>query len=167
MPSTASLELNLTDVGEPQTIEAPAKVVHAASRAARSATSCARLLESSAAAAGGDPSLIRAGLEGVQQPAEAQEGALRQNRKVVLFFANPRGLDDRAVETSVRSVKRETKAVVLTDHVVNVGRYGDLVENLGVNQAPAVVVIDTDGKARLIEGYVDGPSLVQVVTDAR
>ena len=162
---TATLELNLTDVGEPQAIEPPAKV---STRLPSGAFGdfMRMALESSATATGGDPSLIRAGLQGVNNPQKLKK-ALRQNEKVVLFLANPRGLDDKAVETSVRSVKRETKAVVLTDLVVNIGRYGDLVESLGVNEVPAVVVIDTDGNARLIEGYVDGPSLVQVVTDAR
>jgi hypothetical protein len=42
-----------------------------------------------------------------------------------------------------------------------------MVEDLGVNQTPAVVVIDSRGSARLIEGYVDSKSLVQVVADAR
>ncbi|MEA2178630.1 MAG: hypothetical protein QOG77_1927, partial [Solirubrobacteraceae bacterium] len=49
----------------------------------------------------------------------------------------------------------------------NVDRYGRLLENLGVSQAPAIVVIGRSGKARLVEGYVDGPSLAQVVADAR
>ena len=57
--------------------------------------------------------------------------------------------------------------MVLTDHVGNVDEYGSMVEDLGVNQTPAVVVIDSRGSARLIEGYVDSKSLVQVVADAR
>jgi thioredoxin-related protein len=72
------------------------------------------------------------------------------------------------VDVSVRALKRETKnVVVLTDHVGNVDEYGSMVEDLGVNQTPAVVVIDSRGSARLIEGYVDSKSLVQVVADAR
>jgi hypothetical protein len=86
----------------------------------------------------------------------------------VIFFENPRGLDDQAVDVSVRALKREAgKVVVLTDHVGNVDEYGSMVEDLGVNQTPAVVVIDSRGSARLIEGYVDRESLVQVVADAR
>ena len=57
--------------------------------------------------------------------------------------------------------------MVLTDDIRNVDRYGKLLEDLGVNQAPAIVIIGRSGKAQLIEGYVDGPSLVQVVADAR
>jgi hypothetical protein len=96
------------------------------------------------------------------------ERAMADNRKVVIFFQNPKGLDDRAVAKSVRSLDRRTKrVVVLTDDVRNADKYGSMVEDLGVNQAPAIVVIGRSGKASLIEGYIDAESLVQVVADAR
>jgi hypothetical protein len=96
------------------------------------------------------------------------ERAVADNRKVVIFFQNPKGIDDRAVARSVRSLDRRTKSVVvLTDDVRNSDRYGSMVEDLGVNQAPAIVVIGRSGKASLIEGYIDAESLVQVVADAR
>jgi hypothetical protein len=96
------------------------------------------------------------------------ERAVADNRKVVIFFQNPKGIDDRAVARSVRSLDRRTKSVVvLTDDVRNADRYGSMVEDLGVNQAPAIVVIGRSGKATLIEGYIDAESLVQVVADAR
>ena len=96
------------------------------------------------------------------------ERAIADNRKVVIFFQNPKGIDDKAVARSVRSLDRRTKSVVvLTDDVRNVDRYGSMVEDLGVNQAPAIVVIGRSGKASLIEGYTDAESLVQVVADAR
>ena len=96
------------------------------------------------------------------------ERAVADNRKVVIFFKNPKGIDDRAVARSVRSLDRRTKAVVvLSDDVRNADRYGKMVEDLGVNQAPAIVVIGRSGRASLIEGYIDAESLVQVVADAR
>jgi len=96
------------------------------------------------------------------------ERAVADNRKVVIFFENPKGFDDRAVERSVRALDRRTKSVVVvTDDVRNADRYESLLEDLGVNQAPAIVVIGRSGKASLIEGYIDADSLVQVVADAR
>ena len=96
------------------------------------------------------------------------ERAVADHKKVVILFENPRALDDKAVADSVRSLDRKTKnVVVLTDDVRNVDNYGKLLENLGVTQAPAIVVIGRSGKAQLVEGYVDGTSLVQVVADAR
>ena len=86
---------------------------------------------------------------------------------MVIFFRNPRGLGDRAVARSVRSLRRNSKAVVLSDHVDAVERYGKLVEDLGVSQTPSLVLIDSTGDARLIEGYIDSNSLAQAVADAR
>jgi len=85
----------------------------------------------------------------------------------VIFFHNPKGLDDQAMKRVVRAVDGRTKALVLTDHVDAVERYGKLVEDLGVAQTPAVVLIDSTGDARLIEGYVDTDTLAQAVADAR
>jgi hypothetical protein len=164
-PAELALELNLTDVGEPQDIEAPARVSDSLPRGELGAL-IRTVLEGSTLATGGDPSLVRAGLQGTDNPRKLKS-ALRDNRQVVLFFANARALDDQVVEQSVRTVRARTKAVVLTDLVTNVERYGSLVEDLGVNQTPAVVVIDRAGDARLIEGYVDAESLAQVVADAR
>ena len=80
---------------------------------------------------------------------------MRNHKKVVILFRNPRGLDDRAMAPVLRSVDRRTQALVLTDDVAAVERYGKLVEDLGVSQTPSIVIIDRSGKARLIEGYVD------------
>jgi hypothetical protein len=56
---------------------------------------------------------------------------------------------------------------VLTDRVDAVERYGKLVEDLGVSQTPSVVLIDSAGNARLIEGFIDTSSLTQAVADTR
>ena len=56
---------------------------------------------------------------------------------------------------------------MLTDDVRNTKRYGKLVEDVGVSQAPAVVIVDRDGKAHLIEGFVDRETLLQELSDAR
>ena len=70
---------------------------------------------------------------------------MRDHKKVVILFRNPRGLDDRAMAAVMRSVDQRTKAVVLTDDVAAVERYGKLVEDLGVSQTPSVVIIDRSG----------------------
>ena len=59
----------------------------------------------------------------------------------MIFFQNPKGLDDRAVEQSVRALDRRTKAVVVLTDDVERRPLRVLVEDLGVNQAPAIVVI--------------------------
>jgi hypothetical protein len=56
---------------------------------------------------------------------------------------------------------------VFPDKVRNLSRYHRLVGDLGVAEAPAVVIIGRDLKARLVEGFVDKDSLLQQVRDAR
>ena len=102
------------------------------------------------------------------QVAKSVLRAVEQNKPVVVFFRNPKALDDDATAESVKYLDANAKKlVVFTDDVANTRRYGRLVENLGVTQAPAIVFINRRGKASLVEGYVDGPSLAQVIADAR
>ena len=154
--------LNLTRVNQPQEIEAPAKV-----RDGLPAGEFGRFVEGFTAGlsgTGGEP-LSLAALS-TANPRKAAR-AVRAGRKVVIFFRNPKGLDDRVVARSVRVLERRSNAVVLTDNVDAVERYGKLVEDLGVSQTPSLVLIDSAGDARLIEGFIDSNSLIQVVSDAR
>jgi hypothetical protein len=101
--------------------------------------------------------------EGAKKAAEA----VADGKKVVILFQNPDGLDDRVMRRVARELDARTRALVLTDHVDALDRYGSMVEDLGVSQTPAVVLIDRRGDARLIEGYVDTDTLAQAVADAR
>jgi hypothetical protein len=155
--------LDLTGVNKPQSIEAPANV-----RDGLPGGRFGQLVQGFSAGVsgvtGGEP-LSLAALN-TDNPLKAAR-AVRSHKKVVIFFRNPRGLDDRAVGRSVRVAQARSNAVVLTDHVDAVERYGKLVKDLGVSQTPSVVLIDSTGKARLIEGFIDASSLTQAVADAR
>jgi len=162
-PVRMKLRFEVSDANEPQDVSAPAKVVNRLP-GGRYGAFAAGLVAGIGAGAGVDPSALGVPTTNAHLRADR---AVAKGRKVAIFFANPRGLDERAVRAAVRTLDRETKdVVVLTDHVGNADEYGSMVEELGVNQTPAVVVIDTRGSARLIEGYVDPESLVQVVADA-
>ena len=162
----AAFDLELSGVNEPQNITRPAKVKNALPSG-----SFGQFATGFVSGLGGQVGVnaeqLRLDVPITNAHVKA-ERAVADKRKVVIFFENHKGLDDRAVEQSVRSLDRRTKSVVvLTDDVRNVDRYGSMVEDLGVNQAPAIVVIGRSGKASLIEGYIDADSLVQVVADAR
>jgi hypothetical protein len=155
--------LDLTGVNKAQSIEAPANV-----RDGLPSGRFGQLVQSFSAGlsgvTGGEPlSLAALSTDNPRQAARA----VRAHKKVVIFFRNPRGLDDRAVGRSVRVAGARSNAVVLTDHVDAVERYGKLVEDLGVSQTPSIALIDSTGKARLIEGFIDASSLTQAVADAR
>jgi hypothetical protein len=162
----AAFDLRLSGVNKPQDITRPAKVKNELPSGA-----FGQLASGFVAGLGSQVGVnaqdLRLGVPTTNAHLKA-ERAVADNRKVVIFFKNPKGIDDRAVARSVRSLDRRTKAVVvLSDDVRNADRYGKMVEDLGVNQAPAIVVIGRSGTASLIEGYIDAESLVQVVADAR
>jgi hypothetical protein len=161
-----NLDVQLSEVNEPQQIERPAKVKNElpGGMFGRFASGFVGGLGNTV---GVTPDDLRLGIPVTNSHVKA-ERAVADNKKVVIFFRNPRALDDQAVAESVRSLDRRTKkVVVLTDDVRNSDRYGSLLEDLQVSQAPAIVVIGRSGKADLIEGYVDADSLVQVVADTR
>jgi hypothetical protein len=161
-----NLDVRLSRVNQPQQIKAPSKVKRGLPGGAfgQFATGLVGGLGSTVGVTPGD---LKLGVPQTNADVKA-ERAVADHKKVVIFFHNPRALDDKAVADSVRLLGRKTKnVVVLSDDLRNVDNYGKLLENLGVTQAPAIVVIGRSGKAKLVEGYVDGPSLVQVVADTR
>jgi hypothetical protein len=175
---TADFDLRLTGVNKPQSIEAPE--VQSGSRAkglgrenADSAQNVFVVLAMGLDAPGGVAGTTFSFLSlnrfsDSNKVAKKVLAAVRDGKETVVFFRNPKALDDKVTAQSVKYLDAHTKKlVVFTDDVANTERYGRLVENLGVTQAPAIVYIDRRGTASLIEGYVDGPSLAQVVADRR
>ena len=158
-----ALDVRLTDVNQPQEIKAPADV--SAGRPGGSLGDLAETFVAGVSSADGSPAVSLAALTS-RNPQRAAR-AVAQNKKVVILFENPDGLDDRAMRRVVNELDARTKALVLSDHVDTVDRYGKMVEDLGVSQTPSVVLIDRSGEARLIEGYVDTETLAQAVADAR
>jgi hypothetical protein len=161
-----NLDVRLSQVNKPQDIAAPAKVKKGLPNGVfgQFATGLVGGVGNTVGVTPGD---LKLGVPQTNAHKKA-ERAVADHKKVVIFFQNPRALDDKAVADSVRSLDRKTKnVVVLSDDLRNVDNYGKLLEDLGVTQAPAIVIIGRSGKAQLVEGYIDGPSLVQVVADAR
>jgi hypothetical protein len=97
----------------------------------------------------------------------AVQRALRARERVVLFFYRPGSADDRATGRSVEALRGRRDVAVFTDPIGRLGRYRGLIGELGVSQAPAVVIVGRDRAARVVEGYVDPPSLAQDLADAR
>ena len=96
----------------------------------------------------------------------AVERALAKRKIVVLAFFQP-GADDRATQSAVRALQRRHVAVVFSERIGRIGSYRSVVGNLGVSQAPAVVIVNQKRQARVVEGYVDAETLAQEVVDAR
>jgi hypothetical protein len=157
------IDVRLADINQPQSIQAPAHVRPGAPDGV-----LGQLAEVVVAGINGVTGTQTPSLAALTSPNPGRAArAVRHHKKVMILFRNDRGLDDRAMAAIARQVEGRTRALVLTDDVGTVDRYGKLVEDLGVSQTPSVVIIDRFGKAQLIEGYVDAATLTQAVTDAR
>ena len=93
--------------------------------------------------------------------------ALAKKRVVVLFFRQSGSADDRAVASAVNGLKGRKGVSVFSDNIARLARYRAAVGQLGISQAPAVVIVGSDGKAKVVEGFVDGGTLTQQVVDAK
>ncbi len=76
--------------------------------------------------------------------------------------------DDRYVRNSLRKVNRYDGNVFVKQVPADtLSTYGSLVNDLGVNQTPSIVVIDSNLKGKVLTGYVDRIAINQAIADAR
>lgn len=100
------------------------------------------------------------------------ERALEREQVVVLTFTQHRGADDRATRARVEHLRDSAsrsfgdRVRVFTDDVGELASYAAAIGELGIDQAPATVVIGRDGEAVVVQGFLDERSLRQHVSDA-
>ena len=102
-------------------------------------------------------------------------GALKERKTIVLgVFSDdasevrPMADDDRYVRNALRKTNRYGGEVFAKNiSLSQLSRYGALVNDLGVNQSPSVVVIDGHLKGTVLTGYVDRIAINQAIADAR
>jgi hypothetical protein len=93
--------------------------------------------------------------------------ALDNGKVVVALFYNPHGSDDNAALRAVRSANRRHGRVVLHSiPIEDVGEYNALTSGVQVLQAPTILVIGPDHKARTVVGYTEVKEIDQAVYDA-
>lgn len=94
--------------------------------------------------------------------------AIDSNKVVVLFFYEPAGADDQATRAAVRTARSEggARVRVFQDVVAQISDYRRVVGSLGISQTPAMVIVDRDRTARILEGYLDAGTIRQSVRDA-
>jgi len=92
--------------------------------------------------------------------------ALDDRKLVILFFYKSGSADDKATARGVAAL-RGPRVAVFSNPVDRLAKYRGLVGQLGISQAPAVVIIRKDRTARVVEGYIDPATLAQDVADAR
>jgi hypothetical protein len=166
--SDASKPVTQTSVAKPPKSKAPASKAPA-SKAAPHASKPAPEKHSTTSSVAGQHAAPRAQAAPRHTPLSKPAAVARAigNRKVVVLAFFQPGADDQADKAAVGAVRARHLAAVFTDGIRNIGRYGPVVGALGINQAPAIVIVDSKRHARLIEGYVDPETLTQEVSDAR
>ena len=88
-----------------------------------------------------------------------------QGVAVVLFY-NAKGADDRAVRRALKDVPRfKGKVRVRQIPIERVADYPAITQGVPVTQAPTLLVIDKDKRARRLVGYQDTASITQLVSD--
>jgi hypothetical protein len=93
-------------------------------------------------------------------------GSLGTGRVAVVLFYNPLGSDDAAVRRAVDSVDRRGGRVgVYSAPISKVGDYEAITQGVQVLQAPTVLVIGHDRKARKLVGLTDAKEIDQLVSD--
>lgn len=95
--------------------------------------------------------------------------ALNDEKVVVLFFYEPAASDDQATRAAVRAVRQAGtggNVALFQDTVARISDYRRVVGTLGISQSPAMVVIDRERKAELLQGFVDSGTIRQTVRDA-
>jgi len=91
---------------------------------------------------------------------------LAQGKVVVALFYNPHASDDNAALRAVRSADRHHgKVVVHSIPIDHVGDYDALTTGVQVLEAPTVLVMGPNFKARTIVGYTEVKEVDQLVSD--
>ena len=93
--------------------------------------------------------------------------ALADGKVVVLLFAEKNAADDQATARHFTTLSQLGSGVkTFRAGISDVGRYAGIVAQLGVTQAPSIVIVRPDLKAvPPIEGYVESQYLLQRVKD--
>lgn len=93
--------------------------------------------------------------------------ALDAKKTVVILFWNKGGVDDRSVKNSVDQVSRRGgKTAVFTDKIANISSYTRITAAASVTQTPALVVVNPEGRAEVLNGYYDLQTIRQYVRNA-
>lgn len=132
---------------------------------AATAPGTAATAPSATATTGGTPAATKSTVASALPASVAK--AVAANKVLVLYFWNPKALDDRAMRREVRGVDRHRGKVVV--HVAKIGdiaRYAPITRGAEVQQSPSVVVVGRDRTAEKLEGYHSRRAVNQAVSDA-
>jgi hypothetical protein len=93
--------------------------------------------------------------------------ALRHHETVAVLFYNPRGADDRLVARELRTLDlRARRLARITVPIGQLSHYAALTNQVPVESAPTLIVVDPDDQARTIVGFSDRFEIRQRILSA-
>ena len=103
----------------------------------------------------------------VEDVPRAAADALADGKVVVVLFSDKGAADDQATSRHFAALSQLGNQVrTFRAGISEVGRFAGIVANLGVTQAPSIVIVRPDLRAAPpIEGYVESQYLLQRVND--
>ena len=98
--------------------------------------------------------------------------AWKHGDTVVLLLVRRGGIDDRLVQSSVRSLSADSRLAVFVARANKIARYSRITQGVGVSQVPALVIVRPKRvsgavpEAQVSYGFRDSQAVVQSVHDA-
>lgn len=98
--------------------------------------------------------------------------AWKDGKAVVLLLVRNKGIDDKLVSSSVRSLSGDSNLKVFVVHANKVARYSRITQGVGVSQVPALLIVrpksvsGSTPEAQVAYGFRDSQTVVQYVHDA-
>lgn len=90
---------------------------------------------------------------------------LNAGEVVVVSFSQAHGADDAGTRAALVSLIGMPNVAIHSAPMSALTVFHPLLQGVGISQLPAVVVMHSGQKARLVEGFVDGGTLRQIVAD--
>ncbi len=92
--------------------------------------------------------------------------AVARGKVAVLLFYSREAADDRAVRRALRAANRhDGRVVVRAASIARVAEYAAITQGVDVLQAPTLLVIGKDNRARSLVGFTDTRAIDQLVAD--
>jgi hypothetical protein len=107
---------------------------------------------------------VRAALAPRQHAVEAQ---LAQGKTVLIFFWNPKGSDDRAVNRSIAQLPHGVRIAVDRARANAVATFGTITRGVQVYGTPTLLVVNKKGEVTTLTGLQDSYTIAQAIREAR
>ena len=97
------------------------------------------------------------------------EGQLKAGKIAVILFWDPKGAEDRAVQSALRSLRGNRSLNIAIDEASpsQVASFGTITRGVQVYGTPTVLVVNKKGSALTLTGLQDAYGIAQAVREAR